>query len=93
MATLCLASSIADLKARIARIVVARSYDDKPVTAGDIHAEGAATALLKDALRPNLVQTLIGTPAFVHGGPSPISRMAATPSLPRRRRSVLPMSS
>ncbi len=69
MATLCLASSIADLKARIARIVVARSYDDKPVTAGDIHAEGAATALLKDALRPNLVQTLIGTPAFVHGGP------------------------
>ena len=69
MATLCLASSIADLKARIARIVVARTYDDKPVTAGDIHAQGAATALLKDALRPNLVQTLIGTPAFVHGGP------------------------
>ncbi|MFR6025089.1 MAG: formate--tetrahydrofolate ligase [Christensenellales bacterium] len=53
MATLCLASSIADLKARIARIVVARTYDDKPVTAGDIHAQGAATALLKDALRPN----------------------------------------
>ena len=69
MATLCLASSIADLKARIARIVVARTYDDQPVTAGDIHAQGAATALLKDALRPNLVQTLIGTPAFVHGGP------------------------
>ena len=69
MATLCLASSIADLKARIARIVVARTYDDQPVTAGDIHAQGAAAALLKDALRPNLVQTLIGTPAFVHGGP------------------------
>ena len=69
MATLCLASSIADLKARIARIVVARTYDDQPVTAGDIHAQGAAAALLKNALRPNLVQTLIGTPAFVHGGP------------------------
>ena len=69
MATLCLASSIADLKARIARIVVARTYDDQPVTAGDIHAQGAAAALLKDAMRPNLVQTLIGTPAFVHGGP------------------------
>lgn len=69
MATLCLSASIADLKARIARIVVARTYDDKPVTAGDIRAQGAVTALLKDALRPNLVQTLIGTPAFVHGGP------------------------
>ena len=69
MATLCLASSIADLKARLARIVVARTFDDKPVTAGDIHAQGAAAALLRDALRPNLVQTLIGTPAFVHGGP------------------------
>ena len=69
MATLCLASSIADFKARIARIVVARTYDDKPVTAGDIHAQGAVAALLRDALRPNLVQTLIGTPAFVHGGP------------------------
>ena len=69
MATLCLASSIADLKARIARIVVARTYDDRPVTAGDIHAQGAVAALLRDALRPNLVQTLIGTPAFVHGGP------------------------
>ena len=69
MATLCLASSIADLKARVSRIVVGRTYDDKPVTAGDIKAQGAVTALLKDALRPNLVQTLIGTPAFVHGGP------------------------
>ena len=69
MATLCLASSIADLKARIARIVVARTYDDRPVTAGDIHAQGAVAALLRDALRPNLVQTLIGTPAFVHAVP------------------------
>ena len=69
MATLCLASSIADLKARLARLVVARTYDDKPVTAGDLKAHGAAAALLRDALRPNLVQTLIGTPAFVHGGP------------------------
>ena len=69
MATLCLSDSIADLKARVARIVVARTYDDRPVTAGDIHAQGAVAALLRDALRPNLVQTLIGTPAFVHGGP------------------------
>ncbi len=69
MATLCLADSISDLKARLSRIVVARTYEDKPVTVGDIHAQGAACALLKDAIRPNLVQTLIGTPAFVHGGP------------------------
>ena len=69
MATLCLSDSIADLKARVSRIVVARTYDDRPVTAGDIHAQGAVAALLRDALRPNLVQTLIGTPAFVHGGP------------------------
>ncbi len=69
MATLCLASSLADLKARLARIVVARTMDDRPVTAGDLHAQGAAAALLRDALMPNLVQTLEGTPAFVHGGP------------------------
>ena len=69
MATLCLASSIADLKARLSRLVVARTYEDKPVTAGDLHAQGAAAALLLNALRPNLVQTLEGTPAFVHGGP------------------------
>ena len=69
MATLCLASSIADLKARLSRLVVARTYEDKPVTAGDLHAQGAAAALLLSALRPNLVQTLEGTPAFVHGGP------------------------
>ncbi len=69
MAIFCLSSSIADLKARLARIVVAYTYDDKPVTAGDLKAVGAMAALLKDALKPNLVQTLEGTPAFVHGGP------------------------
>jgi len=69
MAVFCLATSISDLKARLARIIVGYTYDDKPVTAGDLHAEGAMTALLKDALKPNLVQTLEGTPAFVHGGP------------------------
>ena len=69
MAVLCLASSIADLKARLSRIIVGYTYDEKPVTAGDLKAEGAMTALLKDALKPNLVQTLEGTPAFVHGGP------------------------
>ena len=69
MAVFCLASSIADLKARLSRIVVAYTYDDKPVTAGDLKAVGAMAALLKDALKPNLVQTLEGTPAFVHGGP------------------------
>ncbi len=69
MAIFCLATSIADLKERLGRIVVGYTYDDKPVTAHDLHAEGAMTALLKDALKPNLVQTLEGTPAFVHGGP------------------------
>ena len=69
MAVLCLSSSISDLKERLARIIVGYTYDEKPVTAGDLKAEGAMTALLKDALKPNLVQTLEGTPAFVHGGP------------------------
>ena len=69
MAILCLASDIDDLKARIARIVVGYNYDGEPVTAGDLKAQGAMTALLKDALKPNLVQTLEHTPAFVHGGP------------------------
>ncbi len=69
MAVLCLASSITDLKERLARIIVGYTYDEKPVTCGDLKAEGAMTALLKDALKPNLVQTLEGTPAFVHGGP------------------------
>ena len=69
MAVLCLASSLSDLKERLGRIIVGYTYDDKPVTAADLKAAGAMTALLKDALKPNLVQTLEGTPAFVHGGP------------------------
>jgi len=69
MAVLCLASDITDLKERLARIIVAYTYDDKPVTAGELKAQGAMAALLKDALKPNLVQTLEGTPAFIHGGP------------------------
>ncbi|NLU07160.1 MAG: formate--tetrahydrofolate ligase [Clostridiales bacterium] len=69
MAIFCLASDIKDLKARLARIVVGYTRDGKPVTAHDLKAEGAMAALLKDALKPNLVQTLEGTPAFVHGGP------------------------
>ena len=69
MAVFCLASSITDLKERLGRIIVGYTYDDRPVTAGDLKAVGAMTALLKDAFKPNLVQTLEGTPAFVHGGP------------------------
>lgn len=69
MAVFCLANSITDLKERLSKIIVGYTYDDKPVTAGDLKAVGAMTALLKDALKPNLVQTLEGTPAFVHGGP------------------------
>ncbi len=69
MAVLCLADSISDLKARLSRIIIGYTYDDQPVTCGDLKAAGAMTALLKDAIKPNLVQTLEGTPAFVHGGP------------------------
>ena len=69
MAVFCLASSITDLKERLSRIIVGYTYDDEPVTCGQLKAQGAMTALLKDALKPNLVQTLEGTPAFVHGGP------------------------
>ncbi len=69
MAVFCLSSSITDLKERLSRIVVGYTYDDEPVTAGQLGAVGAMAALLKDALKPNLVQTLEGTPAFVHGGP------------------------
>lgn len=69
MAILCLSDSISDLKARLSRVIVGYTYDEKPVTAGDLKAEGAMTALLRDALCPNLVQTLEGTPAIVHGGP------------------------
>ena len=69
MAVLCLARDIPDLKARLGRMIVAYTYDGAPVTAHDLKAEGAMAALLKDALKPNLVQTLEGTPVFVHGGP------------------------
>ncbi len=69
MAVFCLATSISDLKERLGRIIVGYTYDDRPVTASDLKAVGAMTALLKDAIKPNLVQTLEGTPAFVHGGP------------------------
>ena len=69
MAILCLATSLTDLKERLSRIIVGYTYADAPVTAGDLKAAGAMTALLKDAIKPNLVQTLEGTPAFVHGGP------------------------
>ena len=69
MAILCLSKSLSDLKARLARIIVGYTYDDQPVTAGDLKAAGAMTALLKEALKPNLVQTLEHTPALVHGGP------------------------
>ncbi len=69
MAILCLSNSLADLKEKLSNIIVGYTYDDKPVRAKDLKAQGAMTALLKDALKPNLVQTLEGTPAFVHGGP------------------------
>jgi len=69
MAILCLAESIRDLKYRLSRIIVGYTFDEKPVTAGDLKAQGALTALLRDAIKPNLVQSLEGTPAFVHGGP------------------------
>ena len=69
MAVLCLSNDITDLKQRLSKIIVGYTYDDKPVTCGDINAQGAMTALLKDAIKPNLVQTLEGTPALVHGGP------------------------
>ncbi len=69
MAILCLSNDLADLKKRLASIIVGYTYDDEPVTAGDLKAAGAMAALLKDALKPNLVQTLEHTPAFVHGGP------------------------
>jgi formate--tetrahydrofolate ligase len=69
MAVLCLSSSITDMKERLGRMIVGYTYDDRPVTAHDLKAEGAMAALLKDALKPNLVQTLEGTPSFIHGGP------------------------
>ena len=69
MAVFCLASSLEDLKERLSRLIIGYTFDNKPVTAGDLKAQGAMTALLKDALKPNLVQTLEHTPAIVHGGP------------------------
>ena len=69
MAVLCLSNGLADLKARLGRMIVGYTFDEKPVTTADLHAQGAMAALLKDAIKPNLVQTLEGTPAFVHGGP------------------------
>ena len=69
MAVLCLSTSLSDLRERLGRIIVGYSYSGEPVTASDLHAQGAMTALLRDAIKPNLVQTLEGTPAFVHGGP------------------------
>ena len=69
MAVLCLSGSIAELKSRLSKIIVGYTFDERPVTCGDLKAEGAMAALLKDALKPNLVQTLEGTPALVHGGP------------------------
>ena len=69
MAILCLASNLHDLKERLKRIVVAYNYEGKPVTAEDLHAAGAMAALLKDAVKPNLVQTLEHVPAIIHGGP------------------------
>ncbi len=69
MAVLCLSNSITELKEKLSNIIVGYTYDDKPVTCGQLNAQGAMTALLKDAIKPNLVQTLEGTPAFVHGGP------------------------
>ncbi|MGN1020082.1 MAG: formate--tetrahydrofolate ligase [Aristaeellaceae bacterium] len=69
MAVFCLAKDLQDLKARLARLQVARTYDGRPVTAGDLHAQGAMAALLKDAIQPNLVQTIDGTPCLMHGGP------------------------
>ena len=69
MAVLCLSSSLTDLKARLGRIIVGYTYDEQPITASMLKAEGAMAALLKDAMKPNLVQTLEGTPALVHGGP------------------------
>ncbi len=69
MAVLCLSNSISDLKERLGRMIVAYTFDGRPVTAHDLKTEGAMAALLKDAIKPNLVQTLEGTPAFIHGGP------------------------
>ena len=85
MAILCLADDMHDLKRRLGRIIVAYTFDGKPVTADDLKATGAMAALLKDALKPNLIQTLEHTPAIVHGGHSPILRTDATVSVLQRQ--------
>ena len=77
MAILCLSKDLEDLKKNLANIIVGYNREDKPVTAGDLKAVGAMAALLKDALKPNLVQTLEYTPAFIHGGPFANMHMAA----------------
>lgn len=79
MAILCLADNMKDLKERLSRIVVAYNYQGEPVTAGDLQAVGAMAALLKDALKPNLVQTLEHNPVLIHGGPLQTLHMAVTP--------------
>lgn len=93
MAIFCLATSISDLKERLSKIVCAYTYEGKPVTAGDIGAAGAMTALLKDALDPNLVQTLENNPAIIHGGPLPTLPTAATASWPPSSASRWPITS
>lgn len=93
MAIFCLATSISDLKERLSKIVCAYTYEGKPVTAGDIGAAGAMTALLKDALDPNLVQTLENNPAIIHGGPLPTLPTAATASWPPSSASHWPITS
>ena len=92
MAVFCLAKDISDLKERLGNILVAYAKDGSPVYAKDLKAHGAMAALLKDAIKPNLVQTIEGTPAFVHGGPSPISPTAATPLPPPDWRNTLPIT-
>ena len=86
MAILCLARTLKDLQERLGAMIVAYRRDRSPVYARDIKADGAMTVLLKDAMQPNLVQTLENNPAFVHGGPLPISPTAVTRSWPRQRR-------
>ena len=84
MAILCLAESIEDLKARLGNIYVGDTYANKPVYARDLNAQGAMAALLKDAIKPNLVQTLEGNPAIIHGGPFANIAQGPTPCSPRR---------
>lgn len=86
MAILCLADSLSDLRERLGRMIVAYNYEGKPVFCRDLGVEGAMCALLRDAVKPNLVQTVENTPCIIHGGRSPTSRTAATRSSRRARR-------